>query len=111
MVTAGAGRLNVGSPFFAILLFILDFEFIGYPLALKFPVVLVDCRMNDLLVLVDDCSSDLFFIVEIIFFHDICLFDHLLVVVASTSGFIIALLLSILEEGSTCSWGLRILGF
>ena len=107
MVAAVAGGLDVSAPLFVVLLG-LDFEFVGDPLAFEFPVVFIDCRVDYLFLLVDGHCSYLLFVVQVVFLHNVGFVDHVLLVVAPTAGFVVALLLTLIRATGTLFLALRI---
>jgi len=74
------------SPLFSIILW-LYFKFICNSLTLKLPIVLINCRMNNLFILINCCYSYMLFIINIIFFYHICLIN-LFVLLSFSSLFI-----------------------
>jgi hypothetical protein len=78
------GRIDVGSPFLCISLG-LDLEFVGHSLTLKFPVIFIDCRMDNLLLFVNSRNTDVFLIIQVIFVSHFCLINQLFIIIAFVS--------------------------
>ena len=64
-----------------VIIFWLDFKFVGHSLALQFPIILTNIGMNNLFIFVNDSSPNLFLIVEVIILSNFDIVNHLLIII------------------------------